>query len=134
MTAARSWWVTKVQSTRDKKKVSPCNICDRAFKSLPTPNQHKIWQPLYHVFDYKGRGKMFKTSNSINRHKKIVYGKPHHRKNVGNFFMWGKDHHCDDHPQSQSDEGGGENEVGSGQLQEEGILYHPNWKVIVLFF
>ena len=41
----------------------------------------------------KGCCKKFKTNNSINRYKKLVCGKPHHRKSFFNFSMWGQDHH-----------------------------------------
>ena len=30
--------------TQERERVHPCNVCDKAFKSLPTPNQHKIFQ------------------------------------------------------------------------------------------
>ena len=30
------------QSTRDRERVQPCNVCDQAFKSLQMPSQHKI--------------------------------------------------------------------------------------------
>ena len=89
-----------------RERVHPCNVCDKAFKSLPTPNQHTIWQHSGHVFVCKGCSKKFKTSNSINRHKKLFGCKPHHRKSFCNFSMWGK--------------GRIEEEDGSGQLQEEG--------------
>ena len=62
-----------------------------------------------HVFVCKGCGKKIKTNNSINRHKKLFGFKPHHRKGFFNFSMWGL--------------GGGEEMVGSVQLQEEGR--HP---------
>ena len=68
------------QSTRERERVRPCNVCDKAFKYLPTPNQHKIWQHIGHVFVCKGCGKKFQINNSINRHKKFVCGKPHHMK------------------------------------------------------
>ena len=42
------------------------------------------------VFVCNGCGKKFETYNSINRHKKLVCGKPHHRKWLYNFSMWGK--------------------------------------------
>ena len=37
-------------SKREREKVHPCNVCDKAFKSLSTHNQHKIWQYSGHVF------------------------------------------------------------------------------------
>ena len=70
------------QSTRDR--VLPCIVCDKAFKSLPTPNQQKLWQHSGNLFVCKGCGKKFKTNN---RHKKLVCGKPHHRKSFCNFSM-----------------------------------------------
>ena len=77
-----SVWGDKAQ---ERERVHPCNVCDKAFKSLPTPNQHKIWQHSGHVFVCKGCGKKFKTNNSINSHKKLVFGKPHHMKSFCNF-------------------------------------------------
>ena len=65
---------------------------NKAFKSLPTPIQHKICQHSSHVFVCKGCGKKFSPNNNINRHNKLVYGKPHHRKSLCNISMWGKDH------------------------------------------
>ena len=59
-------------------------------QSLPMPNQHKSWQHSSHVFVCKGCGNTFKTNNSINRHKKLVCGKPHHRKSFCNFSMWAR--------------------------------------------
>ena len=38
------------QSTRERDRVPPCNGCDQPFKSLPTLNQHKIWQHIGYVF------------------------------------------------------------------------------------
>ena len=66
---------------------------DKAFKSLPKHNQHKIWQHGGYMCDCTGCGKKFKTNSSINRHKTFVCGKPHHRKSFCFFSMWGKDHH-----------------------------------------
>ena len=60
-------------------RVHPFNVCDKAFKSLRTSNQHIIWQHIGLVFVYKSSGKKFKTNNNINRHKKIFGFKPHHR-------------------------------------------------------
>ena len=60
---------------------------------LQMPSQHKIWQHSGHVFACKGCGKKFNPNNSINRHKKLVWGKTHHRKSFCHFSMWGKDHH-----------------------------------------
>ena len=48
-------------------RVQYCNFCDKAFKSLRTPNHHTIWQHSGYVFVYKGCGKKFKT-NKINQH------------------------------------------------------------------
>ena len=54
------------QSSRDGEKVHLCNVCDKAFKSLQMPSQHKIWQHSGHVFACKGCGKKFNPNNSIN--------------------------------------------------------------------
>ena len=37
-----------------------------------------------HVFVCEGCGKYFRTDNSMNRHKKLMYGKPGHKKNFRN--------------------------------------------------
>ena len=97
------------EGTKHKKreKIHPCNVFDKAFKSLPSPT------PVY-----KGCGKKFNPNNSINRKDKFVCGKPHH-KSFCHFSMWGKDHHGGDSPQSEGERGGGEEEDGSGQLEEE---------------
>ena len=42
-----SKWADKEQ---EREKVHPCKVCDKAFKSLPTPNLHRIWQHSGHVF------------------------------------------------------------------------------------
>ena len=61
-----SWHLDlKVSRAGERERAHPCNDCEKAFKSLQTPNQHKIWQQSSH-------GKTFKTKNSINRHKKLV--------------------------------------------------------------
>ena len=73
-----------------KERVHPCNVCDKAVKSLQRTNQHTIWQHSGQMFAWKGCGKKFKTNNSINRTKKLFGCKPHHRKSVCNFDMWGK--------------------------------------------
>ena len=134
---------------RERERVHQCNVCDRAFQSLQTPNQHTIWEHSGHMFFCKGCGKKFKTNNSINRRKMVFGCKPHHRKRFCNSFMW--------------DKGGGEEKDGSVQLQEEGrhplpfqlkiyylvfnlnkmcvisifklffFNYHLNWKYIILF-
>ena len=112
LTAVRSWWSTKVQRTREREKegVHPYNMFYKAVTSLPSPNQHKTWQHIGHMFLCKGCGKKFKT----NRHKKLVCGRPRHRKRFFNFSMWGNDHCQGDHPQSKHDLGGGEEQNGSG--------------------
>ena len=104
-----------MEHTSTKHKL--CNVCDKALKSLPTLHQHMIWQHIGHVFVCKVCGK---TNNSIKRHKKFVCGKPRHRKSFCNFSMWSKDHHRGDDLQSERDGKGGEEDDGSGQLQEEG--------------
>ena len=66
------------QETRQRERVHSCNVCDKAFKSLP--NQQKIWHHSGHVFASKDCGKKVNPNNSINRHNKLVCGKHHHRK------------------------------------------------------
>ena len=94
-----------------RERYYPCNVCDKAFKSLQMPNQHKIC---------KGCGKKFKTQNSINRHKMLFGFPPHHRKSFCNFFMRGK--------------GGGGDPDGSIQLQKEGKHSLPSQLKIYYLF
>ena len=68
-----SLWGDKAQ---ERERDHPCNVCDKAFKSLQMPNKHSG-----HVFSCKGCGKKCNSNNSISRHNKLVCGKPHHRKN-----------------------------------------------------
>ena len=75
------------QSQREKERFFSC----KEFMSLPTPNQHKLWQHSGHVFVCKDCGIKFKINNSINRLLKLVCGKPNRRKSFFNFSMW--DHH-----------------------------------------
>ena len=63
----RSVWGDKAHK---RERAHPCNFCDKAFKSLQTPNQDTIWQHSLNVFVCKGCDKKFKTNNSINRHNK----------------------------------------------------------------
>ena len=100
---------TKIPFKKHMKRFHPCNVGEKASKSLQTPNQHIIWQHSGHVFVCKGCGKKFKTNNSINRRKKLFHFKAHHRKSFCNFSMWGK--------------GRGEEKDGTVQFQEEGR--HP---------
>ena len=93
-----SVWGTK---HKREKRFHHCNVCDKAFKSLQMPSQHKVWQHSGHVFACKGCCKNFNCNNSINRHNRLVCGKPHHRKSFCHFSMWGKDHYWGDHPQSE---------------------------------
>ena len=72
-----SVWGDKAQ---ERERVHPCNVCDKAFKSLQMLSQHKIWQHSGNVFVCKGCGKNFNSNNSIKRHNKLVGGKPHQRK------------------------------------------------------
>ena len=67
--------------------------CLLPMQLLPTHTEHKIWQPSGHVVVCNGFGKKCCPNNSINRHTKLVCGKPHHRKSFCIFFMWGTDHH-----------------------------------------
>ena len=78
---------------QERERVHPCNVCDKAFKPWPTPDQHKMWKQSGHVFVCKACGKKFKTKNIINRHKKFVCGKPYHIKSFSKFSIWGNDHH-----------------------------------------
>ena len=80
----------------------------------------------------QGCGNKFNPNNSINRHKKLVCGKPHHRKSFSYFSMWGNYHHWEDHPQSESKRVGGEQEYGSGQLWEEEDI-HNNYILSLLY-
>ena len=57
--------------------VHHCNVCDKAFKSLRTFNQHQILQHSGNVFVCKGCDKKCKTNKSINRHKKLYGLEPH---------------------------------------------------------
>ena len=52
---------------RERERVHPCNVCQKAFKSLQMLSQHKIWQHSKNVFACKGCGKKFNPKNSINR-------------------------------------------------------------------
>ena len=36
--------------SEESERVYSCNVCDKAFKSLPMPNQYNIWQHSGHVF------------------------------------------------------------------------------------
>ena len=69
---------------QERDRVLPCIVCDKAFKSLPTRNQQKLWQHSGNLFVCKSCGKKFKPNN---RYKKLVCGKPHHRKSFCNFSM-----------------------------------------------
>ena len=82
--------ITMEDKAQERERVHPCNVWDKAFKYLPTPNQHTIWQHSGHVFVFKGCDKKCKTNNSINRHKKLYGCEPHHRKSFYTFSMWGK--------------------------------------------
>ena len=121
---------------QERERVHPCNVCDKAFKSLQMPSQHKIWQHSGHVFAGKGCGKKFNPNNSIKRHNKLVCGKPHCRKIFRHFFIWGKDDNWGDHPQSERV--GGEEErkriVLCSSRKRADILYPLKWKSIVLVF
>ena len=97
---------TRISFMKHMKRFHPCNVYEKAVKSLQTPNQHIIWQQSGHVFVSKGCGKKFKTNNRFNRPKKLIHFKPNHRESFCNFSMWGK--------------GGGEEKDGSVQLKEEG--------------
>ena len=62
-------WVDKAQ---ERERVHPCNVCDKASKSLSLPYQHKVWQHRGHAFDCKGCCKKFNPNHRINKHKKLV--------------------------------------------------------------
>ena len=74
--------------SQERERVHPCNVCNIAFKSLQMPSQHKVWQHSGDMFACKGCGKKINPNNSINRHNKLVCGKPHHRKIFCHFSMW----------------------------------------------
>ena len=78
---------TMISFKKHMKRVHLCNVCEKAFMSLHTPNQHIIWHHSGPVFVCKGCVKKFKTNNSINRPKKLYHFKPHHRKSFCNFSM-----------------------------------------------
>ena len=111
------------QITIERERVHPCNVCDKDFKSLQMPSQHKIWQHSGYTFAWKGCGKTFNPNSSINRYNKLLCGEPHHRKSFCPFSIWGNDHHWGDHPSSERAGGGGGEKAGYGQLLEEGR--HP---------
>ena len=52
-------WMGSVwgDKSHKRKRGHPCNISDKAFKSLRTPTQHTIWQHSGHAFVCKGFGK-----------------------------------------------------------------------------
>ena len=54
----------KYKRERERERLNPCNVCDKAFKSLPMSSQHKIWQNISHLFVCKGCGKKLKTNNT----------------------------------------------------------------------
>ena len=58
----------------DRERVHPCNVCDKAFKSLKTPNQHTLWQHSGHVFVCKGCGKNFSRKSSLSKQMLVVHG------------------------------------------------------------
>ena len=108
---------------QERERVHFYNVCDKAFKSLQTPSQHKIWQHRSHVFVCKGCGQKFNRNNSINRHNKLVWAsltterffdtsscgaRTTIEEIILNLNVWG---------------GGGEEEDCFGQLHEEGS--HP---------
>ena len=99
------------------------------------PSQHKIWQHSGHVFACKGCGKKFNRNNSINRYKKLVNGKPHHRqvfatspcgasttieKIILNLNVWGEEER--------------KRTVLASFRKRADILYPLKWKYIVLVF
>ena len=65
---------------QERERVHPFNVCYKAFQSLQVLNQHKIWQHSGNAFACKDCGKKLNPNNSINRHNKLVCGKPHHWK------------------------------------------------------
>ena len=110
-------WGDKAQ---ERDRVHPCNVCDKAFKSLQMPSQHKIWQPSGHAFACKGCGKKFNPNNSINRHNKLVCGKPQHRKEEIILNVWGEEER--------------KRTVLASSRKRADILYPLKWKSIVLVF
>ena len=93
-------WMGSVwgDKAHERERDHPCNVCDKSFKSLQMPSQHKIRQHSGYVFSCKGCGKKCNPNNSISRHNKLVCRKPHQRMSFCHFSMWGKDHHWGDHP------------------------------------
>ena len=73
---------------QERERVHPCNVCDKAFKSLQMLSQHSG-----NVFSFKGCGKKFNPNNSINRHNKLVCDNPHNKKSFCHFSILGKVHH-----------------------------------------
>ena len=73
VTAARTWWRTKVQSTRERERVHPCHLCDKALESLPMPNHYKIFQHIGHVFVCEGSGKKWQFLTPPLPPRNLVY-------------------------------------------------------------
>ena len=101
--------------TREREGVHPYNLCDKAFKSLQMPRQHKIWQHSGDVFACKGCGKKFNPNNSFNRHNKLVCGKPHLNLN-----MWGEEER--------------KRTVLASSRKRADIIYPLKWQSVVLVF
>ena len=123
------------QTTREGERVHPCNVCDKAFKSLQMPSQHKIWRHSANVFACKGCGKKFHPNNSINRHNRLVCGKPHHRKSFCHFSMWARTT-IEEIILNLNVRGEEERKrtVLASSRKRAGILYPLKWKYIVLVF
>ena len=111
---------------QERERVHPCNVCDKAFKSLQMPSQHKIWYHSGKVFAFKGCGKKFNPNNSINRHDMLVWGKPHHRARttieeiILNLNVWGVEEK--------------KRTVLTRSWKRADMLYPLKWKSIVLVF
>ena len=123
---------TKHKTERERERVHPCNVCENAFKSLPMPSQHTIWQHSAHVFACKGCDKKF---NPKNRHNKLVMAsittekvfatspcgaRTTTEKIILNLNVWGEEKR--------------KRTVLTSSRKRADFLYSPRWKSIMLFF
>ena len=56
-----SGWGDKAE---ERERIHPCNVCDKAFKSLQIASQYKIWQHTGNVFACRCCGKKFNPNKS----------------------------------------------------------------------
>ena len=101
-----------------KERVHPCNVCDKAFKSLGTPNTHIIWQHNGNVFVCKVCDKKFKTKTASTDKKRFLVSSITTRGAFATFHYGAR---------------GRMEKDGSVQLQEEGRHHIPSPIGIVLF-